>query len=250
MERKLVACLACRSQGTRLYGKPLQNLDIEARVNVLEYMINSIKTYKPVSAIVLGISVGSDNIVYKEIADRNGIEYIVGDEKDVLQRLIQCCEKVNGTDILHLTTESPFTYFELIDSCWQLHVEKDTDLTALDNLPVGSGFEMIKLEAYKRSWEKGEEKHRSELCTLYIREHKPDFKIQLADIPLEIRRPDIRLTIDYPEDLILCRAVYKEFKHMAPRIPVSAIIQFLDNNPDLKKLVDPFIAVGLKTQYL
>ena len=29
MKKKLVAALACRNQGTRLYGKPIQNLDIE-----------------------------------------------------------------------------------------------------------------------------------------------------------------------------------------------------------------------------
>ena len=84
--RKLIACLACRSQGTRLYGKPLQNLDINQRLTVLEYMISSIKTYEPVSALVLGISEGSDNIVYKDVAIRNGIDFIVGSEEDVLDR--------------------------------------------------------------------------------------------------------------------------------------------------------------------
>ena len=29
LDRKLVVTPACRNQGTRLYGKPLQNLDIE-----------------------------------------------------------------------------------------------------------------------------------------------------------------------------------------------------------------------------
>ena len=41
MKRKLVAALACRNQGTRLYGKPLQNLDIDKGITILDYMINS-----------------------------------------------------------------------------------------------------------------------------------------------------------------------------------------------------------------
>jgi spore coat polysaccharide biosynthesis protein SpsF len=248
--RKLVACLACRSQGTRLYGKPLQNLDIEARINILEYMISSVKTYASVSDIVLGISEGQDNIIYKEIAQRNGVDYLVGSEEDVLQRLIQCCEKAGGTDIFRLTTESPFTVFELVDEVWEAHVSKGNDLTALDNLPLGSGFEIIKLDAYKRSWELGEDKHRSELCSLYIREHKQDFKFELVNLPKELLRPDIRLTIDYPEDLILCRAIYKNFKNQAPRIPVLDIIKYLDSNPELKKVVEPYVAKGLSNAYL
>ncbi len=248
--RKLVACLACRNQGTRLYGKPLQNLDIEERLNVLEFMVRAIKKYEPVSAIVLGISEGSDNDAFIDWANKLGVDYIVGSEEDVLQRLIQCCEKAGGTDIFRLTTESPFTYFEAVPRAWKEHLESDRDLTALDNLPDGSGFEMIKLSAYKKSWELGERKHRSELCSLYIREHKSDFKIGYVEIPKDLRRTDIRLTIDYPEDLVLCRAVYSEFKSHAPVIPLEKIIKFLDSRPDLKALVDPFVAEGLKTMYL
>lgn len=248
--RKLVACLACRNQGTRLYGKPLQNLDISERVTVLEYMIASIKTYTAVSDIVLGISEGSDNLVFKEVALKNNIDFIIGSEEDVLSRLIKCCEKAGGTDIFRVTTESPFTYFEAIETAWQEHIAEDRDLTALDQLPDGSGFEMIKLEAYQRSWNKGESKHRSELCSLYIRENKTDFKIGYVSIPSSIRRTDIRLTIDYPEDLILCRAVYGQFKENAPRIPVQQIIEFLDAHPELTQLVNPFVAEGLKTMYL
>jgi len=248
--RKLVACLACRNHGTRLYGKPLQNLDIEKRLTVLEYMIAAVKTYGAVSSIVIGISEGDENLVFREIAAKNGIDFIVGSEEDVLQRLIQCCVKANGTDIFRLTTESPFTYFEAIDQAWNEHVSSNRDLTALDQLPDGSGFEMIRLDAYKHSWEKGEARHRSELCSLYIREHKEDFTIGYIDVPQEIRRTDIRLTIDYPEDLILCRAVYQAFKEFSPRIPLERIITFIDKNPELKKLVDPFVAEGLKTMYL
>lgn len=248
--RKLVACLACRNQGTRLYGKPLQNLDIEEGISVLAYMIASIKTYRAVTGIVLGISEGADNIAFKEVAARNEVDFIIGSEEDVLSRLIACCEKANGTDILHLTTESPFTYFEAIDAAWEDHVASGRDLTALDQLPDGSGFEIIKLEAYKTSWEKGERKHRSELCSLYIREHKEDFLIGYIDIPAAIRRTDLRLTIDYPEDLVLCRAVYQQFKKEAPLIPLAEIIRFIDDNPALKALVDPFVEEGLKTMYL
>ncbi|MCX6237721.1 MAG: acylneuraminate cytidylyltransferase [Bacteroidia bacterium] len=248
--RKLVACLACRNQGTRLYGKPLQNLDIEKGLSVIEYMISAIQTYEEVSNIVLGISEDIDNNFYKDIALKNNIDYITGNEEDVLSRLIQCCEKANGTDIFRLTTESPYTYFEVIEKAWNTHISEDNDLTAIEYLPDGSGFEIIKLDAYKQSWHNGQRKHRSELCSLYIREHKSQFKLCSIDLPKEIKRTDIRLTIDYPEDLILCRSIYMKFRHLAPRIPLNQIIEFVDANPQLKSLVDPFVEQGLKTMYL
>jgi spore coat polysaccharide biosynthesis protein SpsF len=248
--RKLVACLACRNQGTRLFGKPLQNLDIERKFSVLDYMIASIKSYDVVSEIVLAISKGTPNYAFIEFAEKNYLKYIVGDEEDVLSRLISACEFVDGTDIFRLTTESPFTYFEAISGAWAQHITNENDITVLDGLPDGSGFEMIKLEAYKASWRNGGTRHRSELCSLYIRENKAFFRFGYITVPKEIRRTDIRLTIDYPEDLVLCRYVYANLKNKAPLIPLNEIIQLLDSNDEIKRLVAPFVEEGLKTMYL
>lgn len=250
MSRKLVAALACRNQGSRLYGKPLQNLDIEKGVSILEYMIEMLKRVPAIDEIVLGISEGMHNLAFVEFAEQRRIAYIRGDEIDVLSRLIQCGEKAQASDVFRVTTESPFTYYEAIARAWAEHVRGDYDFTCLDNVPDGSNFEIIKLEALEFSHKHGSRKHRSELCTLYIRENKDKFKIQHVDAPSAVGRKDIRLTIDYPEDLILCRAVYTRFKEKAPCIPVGEIIEFLDANPELKKLVNPFVEDGLETMNL
>jgi spore coat polysaccharide biosynthesis protein SpsF len=248
--RKLVACLACRNNGTRLYGKPLQNLDIKERLSVLEYMLASIKQYKAVSEIVFAISKGVENNIFIDIARQHKLKYYVGSEEDVLDRLIKSAELAKGTDIFRLTTESPFTYFEAIEAAWKEHIDSNVDLTALDNLPDGSGFEMIKLDAYRQSWKQGELRHRSELCSLYIRENKNKFNISYVDIPDSLRRLDVRLTIDYPEDLVVCRKIYEKFKDYAPLIPLAKILQYWDKNPELKDLVDPLVDEGLKTMYI
>jgi spore coat polysaccharide biosynthesis protein SpsF len=250
MSRKLVAALACRNKGSRLYGKPLQNLDIESGISVLQYIINWIRTVPEINDIVLGISEGIDNLTYMDVAKKNGIPFIIGDEKDVLGRLIQCGDRVRATDIFRLTTESPYTYFEAVEEAWATHVEGDYDFSCMDNVPDGSGIEIHKLDALKFAHTNGEDRHRSELCSLYVRENKSKFKINYIDAPASIKRTDIRLTIDYPEDLVLCRAVYKEFKKLAPRIPLRGIIEFLDVTPQLKELVEPYVAEGLKTMYL
>ncbi len=250
MSRKLVAALACRNQGTRLYGKPMQNLDIEKNLTVLDYIIDWLKQEKTIDAIVLGIAEGVDNLCFVEKAAEHKISYIIGDEEDVLDRLIASGEKEGATDIFRLTTESPFTYFDAIPEAWKSHVKGGYDMSVLDFIPDGSGFEITTMEAYKRSHREGDDKHRSELCSLYIRENKKNFKLNSLDAPKSIKRTDIRLTIDYPEDLVLCRDVYKHFKDLAPRIPLLEIIEYLDSNPSLKQLVEQFVEEGLKTMYV
>ena len=248
--KKLVACLACRNNGSRLYAKPLQNLDINKKVTILDYIIDLLKTIDSIDSIVLAISEGIENEVFKLYAQKHSIDYVVGDENDVLERLIKACKKANGTDIFRMTTESPFNCFDLVGNAWDSHVQGDFDFSALDHVPDGAGMEIIKLSAYEKSWALGEPKHKSELCSLYIREHKKDFKINFIEPTKNIARTDIRLTVDYPEDLILCRAVYNEFNSYVPRIPLSEVIRFLDLNPELKNLVSKYVDEGIKTMYL
>ena len=53
-------------------------------------------------------------------------------------------------------------------------------------------------------------------------------------------RDDLRLTIDYPEDIIVCRAVYKHFKNKLKNINLKEVVKFLDSRKDLKKLIEPY----------
>ena len=120
-------------------------------------------------------------------------------------------------------------------------MQSKNDVTAIDGLPEGSHFEIYALEALEKSHTLGDTRHRSELCSLYIREHRADFKVEVLDIPSAVARLDVRLTVDYPEDLIVCRRVYQHLKAQAPRLSLAEIISFFDSQPELKALVSPYV---------
>jgi spore coat polysaccharide biosynthesis protein SpsF len=239
--RTLVAALACRANGTRLYGKPLQLLDVDGSLSVLEYMVSMLRTEPSIADVVFGVSVGTANDVFPEIAASLGVTSIRGDERDVLQRLIQCGDAVSASDIFRVTTESPFTYVEAIAEVWERHTTHANDVTVVDGLPDGCNFEIFTLEALRRSHARGDTRHRSELCSLYIREHRDEFKVDVVPVPPSLQRGDLRLTIDYPEDLVLCRRVYDRLKVHAPRIPLDRVIALLDAEPELRALVAPYV---------
>jgi len=239
--RRLIAALACRNEGSRLYGKPLQNLDIKRGITILDHMVELIRTIPVIEGIVLGVSEGSANVPFIEYAGKKDIGHIVGSEEDVLHRLILCAIEGNGTDVFRVTTESPFFYFEKIEEAWKKHIAADNDVTTIDGLPEGSHFEIYTLEALKKSHNSGDERHRSEFCSLYIREHRSEFKVEVLPIPKEVERLDLRLTVDYPEDLVLCRAVYDHLRHIAPRIPLAEIVMFLDSRSELAELVKGYV---------
>lgn len=242
MTRKLVAALACRAGGKRLYAKPLQNLDAQAGVTILDQIIANLKSYPAITDIVLGISEGRENLAFADVAKRWGVRHIWGDPVDVLGRLIQCGRAAQATDVFRMTTECPFPETRVLDEAWARHLEHGNDVTSTDGLPEGTHFEIYRLDTLETAHAKGGQDERSELCSLYIRRHLSDFRIEVVDVPEAWKRQDLRLTVDYPEDLIVCRAVYAAFREEAPRIPLDRIIAWLDTRPDLKALVAPYVA--------
>jgi len=249
MKRHLVAAIACRNQGSRLYGKPIQNLDVDKGIRIIDNIVDCLRSIHCIDEIVLGISEGIENEVFKYIAEEKGLRYVVGDQIDVLSRLIKCGQLANATDIFRVTSESPFLCFEYVEALWDRHKKEEADATFFDDVIDGCGFEIITLKALEKSHTKGDDRHRSELCTLYIREQHHSFKTIRPKAPEELNRMDLRLTVDNPEDLAVCRIVYNAFRDQAPKISVTEIIKFLDRNPKLIEHIAPYTEIGYATMY-
>ena len=250
MKRKLVAALACRNNGSRLFAKPLQNLDEKKNLKIIDHLIYQLKKIHEIKSIVLGISRGKENDIYREIAKKFRINYIYGDEIDVLLRLIACGEREYATDIFRVTTESPFIYFNEFSNHWKSHVIENFDATFLENIIDGCGYEIIKLDSLKKSHKLGSKKHKSEMCSLYIRENKNKFRINRVLPPKKLIRKDLRLTVDYPEDLIVCRNVYKNVVQKNNKTDIIKIVNYLDKKKELKNLIRPYVKMGYKKMYL
>jgi len=249
--RNLIAVVACRNNGKRLYGKPLQNLDIDSGWTILDQVINNLKSLKIISEVVLAISEGEANFDFITYAIKNNLTYVTGDEHDVLSRLILGLNKVNGTDLFRVTSESPFLYLDAVNKAWAEHLDNNNDATFLDNIIDGCNFEIVTTKALKISWDKGNSNHRSEGVTSYIREFPEQFKLSILNPPDELLRKDIRLTVDYPEDLIVCREIYKEFKNelINSNYSIGEFINLIDSNKFLYKLIQPFVLDGYSKMY-
>ena len=132
--RKLVAALACRAGGTRLFGKPLQQLD--SVHTILSHLAGAINESEVINQLVLGISEGIENVIFKEYASLMDTDFIVGDETDVLSRLIACGDHAEATDIFRITSESPFTAWEFLPEAWQEHIKNENDIKSKQ---IGNG---------------------------------------------------------------------------------------------------------------
>lgn len=242
---KFVAVLACRVNSERLYAKPLQ---LVGGKPILMHVIDSIKKQcRTVDDIILAISEGPGNLPFEIFAKEHGIKYIYGDEIDVLGRLLKAGKAAGADVILRSTTENPFIYVEKIDEMYKKHLAEKADISYFEEIPVGTYVEIISLKALEKSHASGEGRHRSELCTLYIKENPDKFKTIKWKAGAEIKRPEIRLTVDNPEDLIVVRKIWDSLGNSNTPIPLKEIIKFLDQHPDIKAINSGIPAGTAKT---
>jgi spore coat polysaccharide biosynthesis protein SpsF (cytidylyltransferase family) len=53
---------------------------------------------------------------------------------------------------------------------------------------------------------------------------------------------DLRVTVDYPEDLVIARAIAEACRAAMPLVPVRDIVRVLDARADLRALVAPYVS--------
>lgn len=230
----LIACLPCRVKSTRLYGKPLQLIDVENNISILEYLVTQIRQQTAVKKIVLAVSEEEENRPFFKLAEKLKIRAVAGDSEDVLSRMILAAQSVGGKTVLRITSECPFIYFDHFSDIYHQHLVNKADLTVIENLPDGAYYELVETEAFVKSYEEG---HRGAWVTLYIQKHPEKFRIQKLEPPQNLKRPDLRITVDYPEDLIAVRKIYKDLKGYDKVPSIDEIIRYLDANEAVKNLV-------------
>ena len=143
---------------------------------------------------------------------------------------------VNANIIFRTTPENPFIYWEKIDDVLNKHIDGNFDFSVIEDIPLGCGYEVINLDALEKSHKFGKDKHRSELCSLYIHEHQKSFKINRFMPEKSLQRPEIRLTVDNPEDLMVVRKIYEKLGQGKKPVYLKKIIDFLDMNKEISKI--------------
>jgi len=199
-------------------------------------LLKQIKKSSLIDDIVLAISKNKGNKIFVEFAKKNNLKFVIGSDRDVLRRLIDSAKYVDSDIVVRITSENPFVYWQGIDELIREHLKGGFQLSTYSNLPLGSSLEVIDRKALELSHKRGSKRHRSELCTLYINENPKKFKILKMQPPKKIMRPEVRLTVDTPQDLWVARLIHQYLGKKDQPINLEKILEFLDKNKMIRKI--------------
>jgi spore coat polysaccharide biosynthesis protein SpsF (cytidylyltransferase family) len=224
--------VSARMASARRPGKALAPL---AGRPLLEVLLERMCAVRGVDGVALATSRNPENDALAAVAERLGLPVHRGDEDDVLARHRDAARALGADDIVRVTGDNPLTDIETTEALVELHRRQRADYTYVpgDALLMGILAEVVSVAALERSWDRGEARHRSELMTLYIKEHPDEFRIATGELAEGLYRPQYRLTVDEPDDVALVQEVFARLAAPGRIVTTREAIELLDREPRL-----------------
>jgi spore coat polysaccharide biosynthesis protein SpsF len=227
-----------RAESTRLPGKVLKELPFGGGISVLKQVIRRLGESGSLQEIIVATTnkAADDEIV--EIAEKEGVRHFRGSEEDVLSRYFHAARENSLHTVARVTSDCPCIDPQIVDFVVKRHFQENTDYTSntlTRTYPHGLDCEVFSFKALEKSFAAAGEDFEREHVTPYIY-RSGSFKIQNIEAQTEMRRPDIRITLDTKEDYALLCAVYDFLYHENPSFKTKEVIGLFDEKPWLKHI--------------
>lgn len=163
-----------------------------------------------------------------------------GDPGDVVGRMAAAAERYPGTKFyLRALGDMPFVSWELVQRAAHILERNNGDVflwyAQPDCWPLygcREFFHHIKILQLTNQYARGEQREHPDL---WLNQNRDKVKIIYHEPPATTYfRPNLRLEVDYPQDIELVRAVAEKGPGMLA--PVKDVVQFLDKNDTIARL--------------
>ncbi|MAF99517.1 MAG: hypothetical protein CMH61_02795 [Nanoarchaeota archaeon] len=229
---KIGILIACRMKSQRLTRKAV--LPIVGKPMII-HQIERMKSSKFADEIVLCSSTHMEDQELKQYAEQENIKWFAGSEEDVLGRFIAAAEQFGLTHVVRVTGDNPLTDPEYIDRLIDNHFATESDFSRTEQLPIGMNAEVISLWCLKKAHELADDPNKSEYMTAYLKQPKY-FKINIMDVDELHSEKEMRLTVDYQEDLDVMERIYSALYYNGRIFSITEIVTLLNTEKDILEL--------------
>ncbi len=224
--------ITARLKSTRLPKKLLR--EIHGR-EIIAHMLDRLKLARRVDEIILCTSPGEEDRPLFDLAEREGVRAFAGDPEDVLARLSGACEAFDLDYALNITGDCPFADPGYADRIVEAYRDTNADLIRSFGLPHGAFSYGLRPEALKAILDL----KLSDSTEVWGRYFTDLDCFDVHDLPIENplhRRPGLRMTLDYPEDLAFFQAVFDRLHRPGEVFSLDEILQLLREHPEIEQI--------------
>lgn len=214
----------------RICGKP-----------IIEHIYERLQRCRNISDIILAIPDAKESDPLEEQAKSMNCHFYRGDEHDVLSRYYHAAKAFGVDTIIRITGDCPLVDPTVIDRLVEDFLGKGTyDYMAVGsegNFPRGLDSEIFGYETLEKVHREARLEYEREHVTPYIYQHPDLFRVLFIEAQGKLRRPELRLTVDTEEDLLLIREIFSALQNnYGNHFSIEDVLTLLDVNPYLQSI--------------
>ena len=235
----IVASVQVRMGSSRYPGKAMYEM---ADKPLLGHLVSRLRRSKLLNDIIVATSINPENDVIESYCIENLIACFRGDEDDVLARTLGALHKMDASIGVEVFGDCPLIDPIIVDMIIEEFLNDENDLDFVGNdlkttFPPGMEVEVFKVSALAEAADKASDPAIREHGTLYIRQNPSIFKVKNVEAPKQWYRPEMELEVDTEEDVYVVTKIFEHFHSVYnEKFGIDDIIEFMDRNPDLKKM--------------
>jgi len=220
----LVIALQARTGSSRLPGKVLKRL---GRHTLLAHCIRRLQA-ADIGPVVVATTTFADDDAVEAEARRCGAQVYRGPSEDVLARYVGVADEFGGRYIVRATADNPAVDIDAPGRLVKAIQLSRAEYALEQGLPYGSAVEIIAADTLRKIDRMALQPDDREHVTLFVKRNPSRFRTAITMAPMEVRRPDLRLTVDTPDDYAFMQRVLEKVDDGPEPAALSAIVAAAD----------------------
>jgi spore coat polysaccharide biosynthesis protein SpsF len=221
-----------RLSNTRLPKKALKEID---GIPVVQYLIDRIKKSKKIRNVIVCTTKNEKDNELVEFLEKNNYMFYRGNENDILERYLDTAKNFNTDFIISVDGDDIYSDPSYVDKMILEYEKTNADYIDMVDFPFGIASVGIKKDALVKIC-KLKKTNNTETGYRLFFHNEEIFKIHKMKPENTIKFPkELRLTLDYPEDLNLAKKV---ISNLGNNFNLKDIIRLFEKNPQFLQITN------------
>ncbi|HEY7575692.1 MAG TPA: glycosyltransferase family protein [Thermoanaerobaculia bacterium] len=233
---RVVAVIQARCGSSRLPGKVLRPL---GGVPAIHHVVRAVSSAKKVDEVVLATTTAAVDDALVAEGEALGVRVFRGDEEDVLRRFVEALRGDPADVVARQPADAPLVDPDIIDAVLEAYQKGGCDYAASfleRSWPRGCESEVISREALERSDREAYRPEDREHVTIHVRTHPEVFRLRNVRAPEAEVWPELRLTLDTPEDYAVLEKVFAALWRPGRILRISEVIAWMRAHPQVAEI--------------
>lgn len=236
---RVIASIEARMTSSRLPGKVL----LEAGGKpLLQILIERLQRVERLDGIVVATTTNAQDDPIVALCERLGIPFFRGSEPNVLERVCGAARSMAAGVLVEITGDCPLLdpalVADALNTFFAVYPSSRYVSNSGPDISMPWGFDVQVFMAddlYAINAANPDDLDREHVSYRFYRPESGDrYHPRFVQYTGELNRPDLRVTLDYPEDYALIKAAYEALAPVNPHFGAIEVIRWLDAHPALR----------------